>query len=307
MNFYCHKAAFYWLFLPAIVMLTLEGCHHKSSEPPGIPAVEDHPILKDSVAFRDSSFLQLINNHSVSITDVMSQRWEMVDADQAYWNQIFWDSSEDKRKFPGISLYNDFSATENARTKIRLGTWKVDRARSLLLLHFQDGSHIEYLIHELSATHMDAYLKKEDDFILVKFSSDGRVRKKPSDDPFYPSNNQWRIRPVQPESTELIRGAHKKLYSLFLAVLSRQLFKTGNDCCLWRLPCCFNWFNGAIELQDMIELDQRWINCFYSKEQAWKGYDMIRNALNTKTLNWPKHKTWVYQTGNVLQQLYDQL
>ncbi len=109
----------------------------------------------------------------------MSQRWEMDDVDQKYWNDFFWDSIKDKRQFPGLNLFRDFSVTENARTQIRMGNWKLDKEKSLLILNFPGKGRREYTIHELSIAHLNVYLQKGQQQVLIKFLADGLERKTP--------------------------------------------------------------------------------------------------------------------------------
>ncbi len=49
------------------------------------------------------------------------------------------------------------------------------------------------------------------------------------------------------------------------------------------------------------------MSCFYSKEQALKGRQMLEDAL-VKKYNWDVNETnWIKQTMPVLQQIHDKI
>ncbi len=252
----------------------------------------------------DTAMRSLKSFKAVALDDLLSQDWEMEDADKEHWNEFFWDSIANKRKYPGLSLFRDFTFTENIRCRMMTGKWSVDKANRMLLLQFDDRTKKAYFISELSLTKI--IVENED--ATISFSSDGLVHKDPLKDPFHPSNNQWRYKPRSAESREQIRQRVKDCVHFYSLFFKDNRLRRQSDISFIGLPNCFIWYNGGIGLPSLIELDKKWEDCFYSEDQAREAYDMLKAVIEKHQLKWPKHAgSWVDEIGDVLEQLHDQL
>ena len=261
-----------YLLICFVVPLILTACdnkrprHRKQTakiDSVTVSALEDIEI--------DSSILSLKSMRAAPLQQTLCQLWKMDDATQKYWNYLLWDSTEDKRKYPELALYNDFSATENARCKMRIGKWKINKEKRELTLNFSDGTNEKYFIKEILLQKMVFTEKINDDDVDVTFISDGLAQKKPDDDPFHPSNNLWRIKPKQPETEEQIIDRLKQcvhFYSLFFQDNHRRGSK---EISFTGLPNCFEWYNGGIGVPKELDLDKKWIDCFYSEKTSADG------------------------------------
>ncbi len=281
--------------------------NHMSMSPDST-AARSH--TEDTIAVQglDPSMLSLKTAAKISITDLLSQPWKLDDADQAHWNELFWDSSINARMYPEIALFKDMTVTVNAHCHIKLGKWKLNRVARELTLRFDDGSFSVYTIDQVALRQMKMDWVRTDDIALLQLSSQAIVHKVPEEDPLHPSNNRWRIRPTEPE-TETQIGRRVKEYVHFFALyfLDNHL-RQETDISFIGLPYCFIWYNGGIGMQNEMDLDKKWIACFYSEAQAMKGYKMLVSILQSHTLRWPAHPTsWISQTGEVLRQMADKL
>jgi hypothetical protein len=288
-----------------VCLFSLFGCKQKkiSHIAPGSNIHAD-TIKKDL----DTSLISLKSLPGVPLNDAICQLWKMDDAGQKHWNELFWDSIDNKRKFPELALYKDFSATENARCTVRFGKWKIDKNRRLLLLSFIDGTHTFYFIEKISLQKMTVVQKMGDDEVTISFSSDGLSRKQFIDDPFYPSNNQWRIKPKFPETEQKILERMKQCVHFYSLFFQDNHQRQETDISFSGLPNCFEWYNGGIGLVDKLDLDKKWLNCFYSEKEAFKGYEMLKMLIERQELNWPKNPTgWINQTHEILNQIHDKL
>ncbi len=73
------------------------------------------------------------------------------------------------------------------------------------------------------------------------------------------------------------------------------------------LPSCFKWYEGGIFVQNEKKLDKKWIDCFYSKQQALQARETMENALSKK-YDWDTtERNWIKQLVPVLKQLHDKL
>jgi len=256
----------------------------------------------------DTTLLSLKGSGAVSILEVLGQVWKFEDADKDHWNLVFWDSTENKRQFPELALFRDFCATENARCGIQLGKWKLDKETRELSLQFSNGRHKTYFIRKIAMKQMELVCGKDGDSILLQLTAPAIVHKQVQDDPFYPANNLWRIRPRASETDDQIRQRVKGFVHFFALFFLDNHARQEQDISFSGLPCSLVWYNGGIGMQSRLEVDKRWIACFWSEKEAMKGYDMLAELLGRHELKWPEHPTsWIQQIGQVLDQMTDKL
>ena len=256
----------------------------------------------------DTGMLSLKMAGIISIQDLLSQRWNMEDADRKHWDEFFWDSVANKRKYPGISLFRDNRVTKNVRCGIKTAKWQLNKEQRRLQLQFSDGTKDNYILQEVSLRTIVARLENNQGSVQVSFTSDGLVHKRDLEDPYYPANNSWRIKPLLPESNEQIRARVRDCVHFYALFFKDNVQRRGTDISFIGLPGCFTWYNGGIALTAAIELDKNWTDCFFSNDQALKGYGMLNDFLQTHELIWPKHGgSWVKETQSVLEQMYRKL
>jgi hypothetical protein len=259
---------------------------------------------QEGITDLDSSMVSLKTSKAVALTDVISQVWKFEDADKPHWNELFWDSVTDKRQYPELALFPDHSVTANARCGLQTGQWRLNKDTRELGLQFKGGGKTTYIISEIALKQMSLVWNKTDGPASIKLSAEALVHKRPLDDPFYPANNQWRIKPAASETHEQIRQRVKGCVHFYSLFFLDNHFRQETDISFIGLPSCFVWYNGGIGMQAKLELDKKWIDCFYNSDQAYTGYEMVSSLLGQHVLKWPEHPTsWVEQTGEVLGQL----
>ena len=271
-----------------------------------VVAMQEDTAVHGAVTDLDSSLVSLKLFQRLSLEDAISQVWEFDDADKTHWNKIFWDSITDTRQFPELALFPDHSAVLNPRCGIKMGKWDLDKENGEMSLQWKDGSADLFIVRQRALKQMEVVWHRGGDLALVRLKSDAIVHRRPVEDPYYPSNNQWRTRPAARETKDQLRQRLKDcihFYSLFFLDNNKR---HSTEISFSGLPSCFEWYNGAIGMQSKSGLDKSWIACFYSEDQAYTAYDIIADELGRHTLKWPEHPTsWVKQTGEVLQQLAD--
>jgi hypothetical protein len=301
LNCYMNK-----LFLILLCLVVLYACNntktrHRSDNKKEEPS-------SDSIQLDTSAIISLKTLRAAPLHEAISQLWKMDDADQKYWNYLMWDSSIDKRKYPELALFKDFNATENARCNIKMGRWKIDKEKRILLLNFPDGTHEEYFVKKILLQKIVLTKKINNEDVDIVFISDGLAQKQLSQDPFYPSNNLWRIKPKQSENDEQILDRVKQcahFYSLFFADNHQR---AATEISFTGLPTCFKWYNGAIGVPEELDLDKKWMDCFYSEKEAIRGYHLLRRLIEKHVLVWPQNpNSWIQETHEMLDQIHDKL
>jgi len=300
-------------YLQILLLLILFDACNPGSPPhfqdSSIPDTDLSTAASADIAAAPDTALESLNDHSsLSLEDLLGQTWEMTDADKKHWNEFFWDSRVDSKMYPSLSLFPDFSFTENPRLDIRTGKWSLNKKDRLLILMYSDGTKKSYFIKELSFSHMIVRPQNISDDAELTFTPVHLIHRQFNEDPFYPQNNRWRFRPRTAESKEQIRARVKACVHFYYLFFKDNKQKHSDDISFIGLPKCFVWYDGGIGMASPAELDLKWKQCFYSDDQAEKGYDLVKNVLSKHLIKWPPHeKGWIFQTYTVLDQIYVQL
>jgi len=252
----------------------------------------------------DTSMVALKTFQTLSLDDAISQVWIFEDADKTHWNKIFWDTVTDTRQYPELALFRDHSALLNPRCGLKIGTWNLDKENGEMSLLWKDGSADLFIVRQRALRQMELAWHRGGDLALVRLKSDAIVHKHAVEDPYYPSNVKWMIRPAAKETREQLRHRIKDCVHWYALFFMDNHNRQETEISFSGLPSCFEWYNGGIGMQSKSGLDKKWIACFHSEEQAFAAYDIIAGELGKHELKWPEHPTsWVKQTGEVLHQL----
>jgi len=302
-----NKPLLYYLCCLAV----FSGCQNmnspsKAATPKDTVAAPDGISAKVVAGDLDSSMVALKTFQTLSLEDAISQVWEFEDADKIHWKKIFWDSVSDTRQYPELALFPDHSALLNPRWDIKIGTWNLDKENGEMSLQWKDGSADLFIVRQRALRQMELAWHRGGDLALVRLKSDAVVHRRAMEDPYYPVNNGWRIRPAAKETRGQLRRRIQGCIQWYALFFMDNHNRQRTEISFEGLPSCFVWYNGGIGMQSKSSLDKRWMACFYSDDQAYTAYDMVAAELERHELKWPEHPTnWVKQTGDVLQQLAD--
>ena len=266
----------------------------------------------------DTALLSLKTAKSVALENVLTQVWRFDITDQSPCTVNFWDSATNAGGHPELGLFPDHSTAINTPCGFRIGKWQLNKDTRELLLHWDlpgTGSQkddrlreTKYIIRQIAMKQLELEWNGEHGPVNVRLSAEALVHKRPAEDPFYPANNQWRVRSPGPETHEQIRMRIKNCVHFYALFFQDNHQRQEEEISFTRLPSCFIWYNGGIGMQPRATLDKSWIDCFYSPDQAMTGYELIETELGKHQLKWPEHPTsWVKQTGEVLEQLAGKL
>jgi hypothetical protein len=189
-----------------------------------------------------------------------------------------------------------------------MGSWNLNKANRLLELKYLDGTHKNYQIARWSLSEVILQSALPGGSEVLKFSSVAVIHKQMQDDPFYPANNLWRLKPAAEETDDQLQKRIKACVHFYALFFQDNYRRHEGDISFIGLPSCFVWYNGGISLSPIIELDKKWINCFYSQDQAMRGYEILSTLLNKHELKWPSHgASWVAEIQSVLDQMCSKL
>ena len=283
------------ILLIAISVLFMAGCNNAGN-------------VKESKANEKKS-----SEVAVSLTDIsaatdvkilLAQNWE--NKDDAQEAELSGGSAAFEMPYRGFSFFSDGTVVQNPRDAVQFGKWSVDDAGKLVTITYSNGSREQYTVQSIDAKNMvmsnNAEKKK------IEYKADGKVQKILADDPFYGSNNQWRIKPTKPETDEAIKKRLLECVSFYNKLLKDRVARVSTSPAAFTgLPPVFNWYNGSITVTGKEKLMDKWVNCFYNKEQAFKAQAMLENIIGKK-YKWDKDEpNWLKKDGDVVQQIYDTL
>jgi hypothetical protein len=232
----------------------------------------------------------------------LCQNWESKeDVDDGILNNS---SSDLEIPFHGYSFFDDGVMVQNPRDNMKVGKWSLDEKTKHISIVFNDGSKKDGQLKAIGVKNLLLQLGKDP---AVKYVADGKKHRDLSDDPFYPANNKWRIKPGRTETDSAIK---KRVIEC--VVFYSKFFKDNADrkmptISFYGLPTCFKWYSGGISVINKDKIGQKWIACFYNKDQAIQGQQLLENIISKK-YNWNRSETkWVRQSADVLRQMADSL
>lgn len=241
---------------------------------------------------------------STNIQKVLCQGWELEDDLEALSS-----SSEPEGILPFRSFYfsPDFTFIKNPRNAIELGKWQFDKETKTITLNYNIGSKDVYKIAALGPAELKLVNTGINSQTILEFVSDGKAYKNAEEDPYYISNNYWRIKPKKAESDSMLRKRLKDYLYFHILFYRDNLTRNKRTISFYGFPTCLKWYAGGIFMIKKEELPENWFTCFYNKEQALKAYSMI-SALLDKKYKWSKEKiSWVKKNLEVLEQMYGNL
>lgn len=246
-----------------------------------------------------------VSSHPTNDTfHLLCKFWQLSDADHPTPGDVSF-TNDSILYEPGIVFMNDSSVLENPAGEMRYGKFQVKG--NMIHVNFSNGGRATYTIGRLHKDEL--WLKRTEN----KHTTD--LRYKPTQtywantdkNPFSRMNYLWTIKPAKAESDEAIKDRVKECVQFYAYYLKGFVDGQATNINFNALPCCFNWYSGGISIQNEDKLDKKWINCFYSKDQAYKGRQMIEDVISKK-YKWDAQETnWIKQSAPVLQQIHDSL
>src|SRR6185312_1565172 len=236
---------------------------------------------------------------------LLTQYWELTDADNPTSKDISFTADDGAEYVSGLVLMTDSTVLENPVGEMTYG--KYDLKGNTISVNFDDKRKAIYLIDQINKEQL--VLSRTEKKHTSKLTYKATSTQWPNSDknPFSLQNYQWSKKPVTPESDEQIKSRVKG-YVQFCAYYF-QGFLNGNAAQIDfnALPTCLNWYQGGISIENEDKLNPKWIDCFYSKAQAYKGRQMLEDAI-VKKYKWDEKETnWMKQIVPVLQQIHDNL
>jgi hypothetical protein len=281
-------------FTIGIMGLIAAGCNNSDT------AGKDKKTTGDSAAATDSIPASITDLGTTKDTmALLAQNWES--KEDALDAELSGGSTNLDMPYHGMSLFPDHSMVSNPRDNIAFGKWELIGKN--LVPTFSDGSKKELQVLMLDAKTL--ILGSRESKKTMEYRADGKMQKQLINEPFYGSNNQWRIKPPQSETDEAIRKRVADCVHFYYTLLTDKMAKENKSVAVFvGLPQVLNIYDGMITVVGKEKLSDKWINCFYNKEQAIKGQQMLENVI-TRKYSWnKKERNWLKKDAPVLREIY---
>ena len=257
---------------------------------------------KKSRVSADSLSTSLVNLSATNtMAELLCQNWEdKADVEDGVLNG----GGDLEIPFHGYSFFDDGLMVQDPRDKMKTGKWTLDEKTKNVTIVFDDKSKQQAHIQDIGVKNL---LLKTGEKAAAQYIADGKKSKNLSDDPFYPANNKWRVKPIKSEN-----DAALKQRIIDCVLFYSKFFKSNaehgySSISFYGIPSCFKWYSGGISITNKDKLNAKWIDCFYNKEQAIQGQQLLEKAI-TKKYNWNKGEPkWTKKSADVLLQMADSL
>ena len=284
-------------FMLGILALITNGCGNSGA------AEKNKKDKDDAVENKAAESLNDLKG-SRDVKTLLAQNWEnKEDAQEA---ALSGGSGAFDMPYRGFSFFADGTVVQDPRDNIRIGKWAMDNgAKKTITITYNDGTKSQYTIESIGAKNM--VLSSNADKKKIEYKADGKAQKNMADDPFYTSNNKWRIKPKKSETDEAIKQRLQDCINFYAKFLQDNIARGGTSVSFIGFPTIFKWYNGGISVIPQNKVEEKWIGCFYNEAQALKAQAMLENII-TKKYKWDKNETnWVKQDADVLKQIGDTL
>jgi hypothetical protein len=238
-----------------------------------------------------------------SIKVLLCQNWENKDdAEEAQNND---GSSDMQMPYRSFVFFPDLTVVKNPREKMQYGHWVLNDADKTIAIKYDNGETEKYTINAIGAK--DLTLTKNGDNSKLIFVADGKQEKEYKDNPFYYSNNRWRIKPKTTETDAAIKERLQGNIHFYWLFLTDNINRNSSTISFYGLPSCFNWYSGGIGIMNAKEVKANWINTFYNPEQAMKARAIMEDLI-LKKYTWDSTQhNWLKQSAPILLQMQDSL
>lgn len=199
-----------------------------------------------------------------------------------------------------------YSEIKGSAGSFSSGNWKLLKDNKSI--QFQDsgrtGLPVPFKIEKNSNGKMLLTLSNEPKNLAIKFIKESEALEESVDDPFYTGNNQWRIKPAQPENaaelTNRLSNYLKHLALILKSAKERKQTVVSFEFSLGPVKI----YNGGIGIYPYDIVPENWKNSFYNEADASAAYHQYEEYLKTSSYRGAGIGNWIEDDYNILLSIY---
>lgn len=203
-----------------------------------------------------------------------------------------------------FSFFRDSTFTEvHATGYYRHGTYKLQLPDSTLQLKVNGKiDEIKLAFAPIEGRRMMRMEKPGEIKTLAEYAYPLRQEK---EDPFYPANNQWRIKPAVAQSEKQIREKIQ-CYLKHNCYILRAAQHRNQSVVSWEYSDgIIEMYNGSIGIVPLVGIPKSWSETFYNPEDARKGYRLFQRYLHSGHFKGRLTGKWVQDNYNILNHVLE--
>ena len=250
---------------------------------------------------------QKIITEDVRVKDtfnLLCQYWELDDADNPTMKDI--EFKENGISYiSGLNFSVDSTLLENPKGSMTYGNFSLHH--NTIDAKYDDGRKVTYKILKLNDSALVLRRKGKEKDAQLYYEASNTYWSNPKENAFSKNNYSWVIKPKKEESPEEIKSRAKECVQFYAYYFKGFADGKAKKISFNEVPSCFLWYEGGIFMQTEDKLDVKWINCFYSSDQAFQARQLLEDVL-MKKYDWDTtQSSWVRQTALMLQQIHDKM
>ena len=237
---------------------------------------------------------------------LLTQYWELTDADHPTIKDVAFKVDSVAQYNPGIVFMTDFSVLENPAGEMSYG--KFSLKGNQIYVKFDGGRKATYIVESVNKEQLLLSRTEKKSTSKLTYKATNTSWPNANKNPFSKQNYKWAQKPARPETADEIKSRVMQSVQFYVYYFTGFINDNAREIDFAGLPNCLHWYSGGIAIDNEEKLDKKWMDCFYSKEQANEGRQMLEDALVQKKYNWDTNESnWIKQTMPVLQQIHDQM
>ena len=189
--------------------------------------------------------------------------------------------------------------------EFKSGNWKLSDSKLLSFTDFgkiQDPIKIRYERNGMSKQKL--IITDENKNIIKTFIKESDPLNDFTDDPFFPTNNLWRIKPEKSENSAQLSKRLGNYFKHFALILKSSKERKQDVVYFEFSKGPIKIYSGAIGIYPYSIVPESWKNTFFDEQEASTAYQKYQKYLATNSYKGAGIGDWVEDDYNILLSIY---
>lgn len=206
-----------------------------------------------------------------------------------------------------LCFFEDGSYAEiKDKGEYKTGAWKFfEQKKTISFIDAgQPGTPVPAVIENKSTGKQQLTISLPEKNIAMKFVKESEAMKLPAEDPFYATNNKWRVKPLKPENAEQLTERLTNYFKHLALILKAARERKENIVSFGFSMGPVKIYNGGIGIYPYNIVPETWKNTFYNEDDAAKAYSKYQQYLQTNSYKGAGIGEWMEDDYNILLSIY---
>lgn len=204
-----------------------------------------------------------------------------------------------------ISFFPDGKFTEmKGSGAYRTGSWEPGNNGKVIILKDSVTTETAFIQLEVLNDKQALTLMFPERRVKMKFVLVGEALKNYHEDPFYPANNDWRIKPLHAEDVVALNERLAGYFRHNLYILKAAKERKSEVVSFSFSQGVIKIYNGGIGIQPLQNVPDSWANTYYNSLDALKAYRLFDGYLKHSQYRGAGTGDWIDDDYNILLGIY---